>query len=235
MKKSKIITDSKATEWQCEFCNKTLLTEIKLAKHTCPQKSRWLDRDTPTSRLAFACWKDFYTHTQPSKKCEIDDFVRSQYYGAFWRFADYCRSIKAVNVSEFQKWLLKNRHSVDRWTSDSLYTQFLLYYLPCETPLDSVYRSVETIIKLSGDTEYSPSQYLRYAGKNKICLAITQGQITAWLLYNCDAGVDFIQSLDRVQVGMIWDYIEPEPWTARFLRHDKEREVVKEVLKQGGF
>lgn len=235
MKKSKNTTDSKDAKWRCEFCDKTLSDEIRLARHTCVTKSRWLDRDSAVSRLAFSCWSAFYSQTQPSKKLDIADFVRSQYYGAFWRFADYCKSTRVVNVAEYQRWLLKNRHAVDRWCSDSLYTQFLLIYLPTESAFDSLYRSVETVIKLSSETTYAPAEYLRYAGRNRVCQAVAQGQVTAWMLYNCDSGIDFVRSLNETQISMVWDYIEPESWNARFARYQTEQAAIRDILRVGGF
>lgn len=235
MKNLKTISEKSDNKWQCEFCKRVLASEANLVRHTCVGKSRWQDRSTPTSRLAYQCWNNFYQETQPGKACTLEDFLGSQYYGAFWRFADFCKTLKVINIPQYQQWLLKNRHSIDRWATDTLYTKFLLYYLPAENALDSIYRSVETILALCADTEYKPRDYLRYAGRNRICSSITLGHITAWFLYNCDSGQDFIKALDQTQLDMIWEYIEPEPWQARFRLHADDQKTVREVLRQGEF
>lgn len=235
MKNLKPISEKSDNKFQCEFCLRVLATEANLVRHTCPGKTRWQDRDSATSRLAYECWQTFYQETQPGRIRSLDTFIRSQYYGAFWRFADFCRTIRVINIPEYQRWLLKNRHSIDKWATDTLYTKFLVSYLPAENALDSVYRSVETLLSLSSESGYKPADYLRYAGRNRVCNSITLGHVTAWFLYNCLSGQDFMKSLDQTQINMIWDYIEPEPWQARFRLHKTDQDSVCEILRQGGF
>lgn len=223
------------TKWTCEFCNKKLISERNLVKHMCVPKQRFQEQDTATARLAHQLWTNFYHTIQPGKACTVNEFIRSSYYPGFWRFADYCRTSGVFAVAEYQRWLLKNRHSVDRWCRDELYTRFLLTYIPGENALDSVHRSVQTLMTLAEETEYAPKDYLRYSSGYKICQNIVSGKITAWFLYNCSSGTDFLSKRDESQLSMIWDYIEPEPWQARFRIHKHDQQAIVEILKSGGF
>ena len=224
------------TNHVCGFCDKKFQREQSLFKHMCETKRRVYDKDKPGNRIAFQCWSLFYSkNTNSRKQKTFLDFAKSSYYLAFTKFGNYCVDIHVINVPRFMDWLLDNKIPIDRWTSDQIYTQYLIYYLKEEDPLDAIARSIETTIKLSEPENILAQDVLRYGNKNRLCYVITTGKISPWMLYHSASGIEFLESLNEPQQMMIFDYINPEQWTLKFRRNKDMVEQVKEYLRLGGY
>ena len=64
---------------------------------------------------------------------------------------------------------------------------------------------------------------------------ITAGNISPWMLYQSESGIQLIEDLDESQQKMIIDYINPEQWAIRFKRNSNVVGQVKELLSQAGY
>jgi hypothetical protein len=107
--------------------------------------------------------------------------------------------------------------------------------LRTEDPLDAIHRSVETTIELATKETIQGKDYLRYGNVNRICLEITRGRISPWMLYQSNSGVKFLDSLNESHVKMVIDYINPELWKIKFNREPENVKQVKELLNAGGY
>lgn len=239
----KISLNTKKTEainttikFGCEFCNREFMRESTMAKHLCENKQRYLNKDLQGNRIGFQAWLQFYKKNTSSKKNKTyDEFIRSAYYTAFVKFGTHCADINAINISRYVDWLLKNQIRIDTWTTDSVYTKYLIEYLRVEDPLDAIARSVQTTIDLAEIEGILPRDYLRYGNTNKICHNITNGKLSPWLLYQSDSGVKFLDNLNESQVKLVIDYINPELWKIKFNRESENVKQVKELLNAGGY
>lgn len=239
----KISLNTKKTEainttikFGCEFCNREFMRESTMAKHLCENKQRYLNKDLQGNRIGFQAWLQFYKKNTSSKKNKTyDEFIRSAYYTAFVKFGTHCADINAINISRYVDWLLKNQIRIDTWTTDSVYTKYLIEYLRVEDPLDAIARSVQTTIDLAEIEGILPRDYLRYGNTNKICHNITNGKLSPWMLYQSDSGVKFLDNLNESQVKLVIDYINPELWKIKFNRESENVKQVKELLNAGGY
>jgi hypothetical protein len=226
----------KPTKFGCEFCNREFMRESTMAKHLCENKQRFLNKDLQGNRIGFQAWLQFYKKNTSSKKNKTyDEFIRSAYYTAFVKFGTHCADINAINISRYVDWLLKNQIRIDTWTTDSVYTKYLIEYLRVEDPLDAIARSVQTTIDLAEIEGILPRDYLRYGNTNKICHNITNGKLSPWMLYQSDSGVKFLDNLNESQVKLVIDYINPELWKIKFNRESENVKQVKELLNAGGY
>ena len=224
------------TKFGCEFCNREFMRESTMAKHLCENKQRYLNKDLQGNRIGFQAWLQFYKKSTASKKNKTyDEFIRSAYYTAFVKFGTHCADINAINISRYVDWLLKNQIRIDTWTTDSVYTKYLIEYLRIEDPLDAIARSVQTTIDLAEIEGILPRDYLRYGNANKICHNITNGKLSPWMLYQTDSGVKFLDNLNESQVKLVIDYINPELWKIKFNREPDNVKQVKELLNAGGY
>lgn len=220
----------------CDFCDKEFQREQSMFKHMCETKRRVHDKDNAGNRIAFQSWLLFYKkNTNARKPKSYLDFAKSAYYTAFVKFGNYCVDINAINVHRYLDWLLDNKISVDKWTSDQIYNRYLIYYLREEDALDAIARSIETTIKLAEPENIKACDYLRYGSKNRICHMVTVGKISPWMLYQSQSGLNVIESLDTGQQQLIFDYINPEQWALKFLRNKEQVKQVKELLKEAGY
>lgn len=229
-------TEETKTKFQCEFCKKSFMRERTLMSHMCETKHRWLDKDKVGNRLGFQSFVQFYKkHSSAKNTKTYDEFIRSPYYSAFVKFGSYCADTNVVNVSRFVDWLLAEQISIDNWTSDKVYTKFLIEYLRKEDAFDAIHRSVETTIKLAENENIQPHDLLRYGNTNKICYQVTLGKISPWMLYQSNSGVQFLDTLNPDHAKLIIDYIDPEQWALKFKREPDLVRQIKEVLTLGGY
>jgi len=212
------------------------MRERTLMSHMCETKHRWLDKDKVGNRLGFQSFVQFYKkHSSAKNTKTYDEFIRSPYYSAFVKFGSYCADTNVVNVSRFVDWLLAEQISIDNWTSDKVYTKFLIEYLRKEDAFDAIHRSVETTIKLAENENIQPHDLLRYGNTNKICYQVTLGKISPWMLYQSNSGVQFLDTLNPDHAKLIIDYIDPEQWALKFKREPDLVRQIKEVLTLGGY
>lgn len=222
--------------YQCKFCQKSFQKESSLSVHLCEPKRRFQQRSEPAVSLAFQGYRRFYEYTQGSAKTKtLDDFDSSPYYRAFVRWGRYCVGVRAINPARFLDWLLKNNRKIDRWCSDTVYTEYLVDYVRAEAVSDALTRAIEWGMSWSEQTGNPPHDCVRYGNRNAVCHAVTTGHISAWVIYNSESGQKFLSDLDPTQIKMIWSYIDADFWQKRFADYAADQEYAKDILARAGW
>jgi len=226
-------TDMKYT---CQYCKKDFVKETSLAIHSCEPRKRRQEKEEAGVRLGFHAYIKFYEMTQGSAKLKTyDDFCDSPYYKAFVKFGRYCVSIKAINPARFTEYVLKQNKKIDYWTKDSVYEEYLLFYLKVERMEDALTRAIEHAITWGEEKETQSQDYLRYGNHNAIVYAVTSGRISPWVLYNCESGQKFLEEISSEHRAMIWPYIDPDVWQKKLKEDPANRIEAQELLKQAGW
>ena len=222
--------------YTCQYCKKDFVREASLAVHSCEPRRRRQERDEAGVRLGFNAYLKFYELTQGSARLKTyDDFCESPYYRAFVKFGRYCVAVRAVNPARFTEWLLKNNKKIDRWCTDTMYTEYLVDYLRVENVNDALARAMEFGIDWSEQTGNPAEDCLRYGNTNAMIYAVTAGRISPWIIYNCESGQKFLSELDATQIAMIWPYIDSDVWMKKFADYVADQEYVKEMLQKAGW
>jgi hypothetical protein len=210
--------------------------ETSLAVHMCEPKRRFQEQNEAGVRMGFNAYLKFYEITQGSARLKtFEDFATSPYYKAFVKFGRYCVDTRAVNPPRFVEWLLKNNKKIDHWARDTVYTEYLVGYLPVENVNDALARAMEFGIAWSEESGHPAEDCLRYGNANRAVHAVTAGRISPWIVYNCDSGQKFLSELDATQIAMIWPYIDSEVWMKKFADYMADQEYVKDMLNKAGW
>jgi hypothetical protein len=224
--------------YTCKYCNKTYSKESTLAAHLCEPKRRWQEEKETGVQFGLRAYKRFYEITQGSaRNKDYTDFCKSPYYNAFVKFGRYCTDIRAINFMNFCEWLLQNNKKIDHWTKDKLYQEWMLPYVKREQAQDALERGVKEMLDYCEEhpeLKNGIKDYFRYANSNRICHHISTGRVSAWLVFNCESGVDFLDTLNEEQLQIIYPYIDPEYWQRRFTDFVADTEWVKQALKDIG-
>jgi hypothetical protein len=204
--------------------------------HVCEPKRRHQERDEVGVQLGLQAYLRFYEITQGSSRLKtFDDFVKSPYYRAFVKFGRYCVTIRAVNTARFTDWLIRQNRKIDHWCRDSVYGEYLSQYLRDEQPTDALARALEHALTWAEETGSPDRDYLRYGNTNAVCYSVTTGRVSAWVLYNCDSGTDFLGSLNTEQLAMIWPYIDADFWQKKFHDYPADAEYIRDMLARAGW
>lgn len=223
-------------EYRCQYCDKTFQRETSLAVHVCEQKRRYQDRDEAGVRIGLQAYLRFYEMTQGSARLKtFDDFARSPYYRAFVKFGRHCVGINAINVARFVDWVVEKNKKIDHWCRDSIYSEYLGEYLRRESVNDALARAVEYSITWSEKTGHPGHDMLRYGNENAITYAVSTGRISAWILYNCQSGMAYLENLNPEQTKIVWPWIDPEFWQRKFHDYPADQEYAREILAQAGW
>lgn len=221
--------------WSCDHCGRGFARESTIKTHLCEQKRRWDDRNKPGNRIAFISWQLFYKQYQPHREEKTySDFVVSNYWNGFVKYGNYCVDVDVLFPNVYVTWLLKSKIPLDNWTSDRVYTQYLVEYLLIENPIDAVHRSIKTMADIADQENIRITDVLRLYNSNKLCYLITKGKISPWLLYNIDSGRQFLSSLNQDQQYMIMDYINPDAWSIKIHKSSAEIAEIKDLLGKCG-
>jgi len=224
--------------YTCKYCDKSYRKESTLAAHLCEPKRRVQQESETGVQFGLRAYKRFYEITQGSaRNKDYADFSKSPYYNAFVKFGRYCVDIRAINFMNFCEWLLQNNKKIDHWCKDKLYQEWMLPYVKREQAQDALERGVKEMLGYCEDhaeLKNGVADYFRYANQNRICHHISTGRVSAWLVFNCDSGVDFLDTLNEEQLQIIYPYIDPEYWQRRFIDFVADTEWVKQALKDIG-
>ena len=222
----------------CKYCNKTYSKESTLSVHQCEPKRRHQQQNETGVQLGFKAYLRFYEITQGSAKLKTyDDFVASPYYSAFVKFGRHLVAIRAVNVSSFTDWLLKNNKKLDYWCKDEFYLEWLQAYIRKESVQDSIERALKEMQDYADTHSELKNRffdYFRYGNSNRICYHISAGRISPWIIYNCDSGVEFLGQLNEEQIEIIMPWIDPDIWNQKFKDYAADAEWSKDILAKAG-
>ena len=224
--------------YQCRYCSKTFRKESTLAVHLCEPKRRWQQEKETGVQFGFRAYLQFYETTQGSSRLKTyEDFVNSSYYNAFVRYGRYCVAVRAINSNSFTTWLLKNNKKLDQWCRDSYYEEWLHEYLRKEASQDALERGLREMAEYvdSGTSDLAHfSDYFRFGNTNRICHHISTGRISAWIIFNCDSGVEWLGSLGAEHLAMVMPWIDPDHWHRRFSDNAADVEWSRHILTQAG-
>jgi len=223
-------------KYTCQFCKKDFVKETSLTVHSCEPRRRRQERSERGVELGFQAYIKFYEMTQGSAKLKTyDDFCSSPYYKAFVKFGRYCVSIRAINPARFMEWVLKQNKKIDHWCSDTVYTEYLAFYLRVENVDDALARAMEFGIDWSEKTGNPPHDCLRYGGTNAMVYAVTAGRISPWIIFNSESGQHFLSELNQEQIALVYPYIDVDHWQKRFQDYPADQEYAKDILKKAGW
>lgn len=231
------MTNESNQNFECGYCKKSFRKESTLFAHgsVCEKKRRADQEKEVGVQLGYMAYLKFYEMTQPQAKKNYKDFADSNYYIAFVKFGRHMKMINALKPDKFIEYLIKENVKLDWWCRDNVYEKYLHHTLRKENPNDTLQRGFEEMIKWS-DTDGSAEwvHYFKYAPENKICHSIIKGRLSPWIVYNSTTGLEFLDRLNEDQLGLIYDYIDPEYWQTKFQNYMADTEYMKETLKEAG-
>lgn len=224
---------------KCKYCNKDFRKETTLIAHSCEPKRRALQEKETGVQFGYRAYLRFYEMSQGSAKNKTyAEFSTSPYYTAFVRFGRHIVNIRAVNPKEFIDWVLKQNKKLDYWTHETLYVEYLQQYMRREATQDALERA---LLEMQKYVDNNPEQlangfkdYFRVVNSNRICHHIANGRISPWIVFNCESGVDFLESLTEEQISIIITWIDPEFWQRKFKDYVADTEWIKIILKDAG-
>lgn len=224
------------TDYRCCDCDRLFRRESSLATHMCEPRRRRECRGERGVMIGYQAFLEFYKNLHGSSKLKTaEDFEKSPYYRAFVKFGRYCVDTRVVDPSSYMKWLLANNQKIDRWATDTEYTQYLVSWLCTEPVPQAVRRAMEWAQDWAEKNSAPARDCLRYGNVNTVCHAIASGRVSGWVLYNCASGQEFLAALQHQEIQMIWPYIDSDRWSRRFQEFPADQILAQSLLTDQGW
>jgi len=220
--------------FSCEFCRRDFAREKTWYSHSCEKKRRWMNRDSPSGRLAFHAWCRFHELSGPrsSKKQTQELFIQSSFYGAFAKFSRHVVDIEAINPTGFVDYVIKNNIPVDKWTQEVLYVTYVRDLTATESSDKALSRTIEWINEWSQKNNQVWYDFFRVVNTNICTMAICNGRISPWVLYNANSAMTYLEACTPEQLAMIQAWAPSHIWKLKFTNNKKDTAFVREMLDQ---
>ena len=231
------MTSESELNFKCKYCERDFRKESTLTAHLCEPKRRWQQETETGVQFGLRAYLQFYETTQGSAQLKsYADFVASPYYNAFVRFGRHLVAIRCINSNSYTTWLLKNNKKLDHWCKDKFYEEWLHEYIRREAVQDALERGLKQMEEYAnGDSGLaSYSHYFKYGNHNRICHHITTGRVSPWLVYNCNSGIEFLESISTEHLAIVLPWIDPDYWNRKFKDYVADVEWCKHILGAAG-
>jgi hypothetical protein len=221
--------------YTCNYCSKSYSKESTLLTHICEPKRRAQQEKEIGVQLGLQSYLKFYEISQGlTRNRTYQDFAESSFYTAFVKFGRHLVAIRAVNPKEFIEYVIKQNKKLDQWCHETVYSEYLTQYMRTEAVQDAMERALKEMEKYAEDHPELKNgfcEYFRFGHPNRICYHIVNGRISPWVVFNCETGIAFLESLNEEQLNMIIQVIDPDFWKRKFKDHKADTEWVKSILK----
>ena len=215
----------------CEYCTKPLRSAATEILHKCEPKRRFLQKDEPAVRIAFALFQKWYKLNYGAAKARTQsDFVGSRYYSLFVRLGYYSIDTRVLNPEAYVVWLAKNNIKDRDWTKDKIYDRYLADYAKIETPDRALERYINHVSKWATETDNDWVTYWDAASTNRIINDVKMGKVSPWVLLVYPPAVSFLQSLPGEIVGEIAAQIDIDYWDRKLLLFKTDVKWIQDTL-----
>lgn len=220
------------TDYQCEYCEKTFKKEQTVLSHKCEKRDRHSAKNEAWSRIAFHAFNGLY-----KKQKSFGEFASSAYYKAFTKFGQYCIDVKVISPEEYATWLISNKKRLDQWTSDSVYSEYLIDFLPREEVGQALTRAIKHSVIWSEKMNAPANDWLKYGNLNSISYSIITGRLSGWALYNSKSGQELLGKMSDTPALLreCWPYIDCNKWQDVFKKRTIDTSYAKDILNKAGW
>jgi hypothetical protein len=197
----------------------------------CRNKKRYLQRDEQHVKLGLKFFNDWYKRAMGAKKPKTyEEFMRSQYYGAFVRFGLYVLEARVLSPEKYLEWLIVTRANIDKWGTDSVYNAYLAEQSKKETAERAVERYVLHAEKWSEKTGNHWTEYWQKANINVIINDIKMGKISPWVILSYTPARDTLNELPGEMLNDVADTLDLAYWNRKIAVNKPTVKWIEEIL-----
>jgi len=221
-------------DYKCKFCNLSFARERTLSSHMCEKKRRWMSKDETESRIAFNVWIDFLKYVSPNTKKtkSFEDFICSQDYLAFVKFANYLIALKPYEGDKFIGWLFKMGIRLSDWQRPGTYQ----LYIQEASKKESASRALErTILVMREWGESTGNDWRKFFEKISPVTGmnmITIGKISPWIIYSTDVAQTLLDRMEPGQVSIVAKHVDTEWWKKKLKKETIEVNWINTTMQQ---
>jgi hypothetical protein len=203
-------------------------------KHACETRRRWLQKDHRNSVLAFMAFDTYYTRCLPNQKRDIWAFIKSRYYNAFLKWADYVIENQISASRQYLDYLIENQIPIDNWTKDYNLEKFNKTFILKESPESGIIRSIEYLEKWAEYNQMPMTEFFVSEHPNNIIHQFKMGRMSPWFLFCSSIGMKWVVSLNPMHYKALEDFLNVDLWNRKIALRSAEIKELKKILEDSG-
>jgi len=219
----------------CKFCKKSFKMLNTLSVHQCVKKRRHHDADLPSSRIGLYVFQRFYQLTTANKQPKtLDDFICSNYYLEFVKFAHYLVALSPIDMNAFIDHVIRDGVKLKDWTSEAVYTRFVSDIVKREPADRAVERTIITMAEWADRNNMQISDFFLNVSASEAVFLIIRGKLSPWVLYLSGTADVLMGKFTDEHASAIDMFISPEFWQKKFSVNSGDVDFISDVLLASG-
>jgi len=220
-------------KFACGFCKKAFSSERTLSAHICEKKRRNLDKDNVASRMGLELFRRFYELNTATKNAKTsEEFINSQYYRSFIKFARKLMDLRPVDQARFVDYVFRNGIKDRDWCRDAVYEAYIVDLLAKEPAERGLERSIQTMQEWGEKYDVPFNEFFARVAPSEATHLVQMGKISPWVLYLAETSDLLWDRLSDEQSEIIATIINPKVWRTRFELKKDDCSFTRNILKE---
>lgn len=220
-------------KYQCPYCNAKFIREKTMHIHVCEQKRRHFAKSEKHVRIGFDVFNRFFQLHYNTQKT-YEEFARSRYYHNFVQFGSFLNNVHPLYPDKFIDYLLRTDVPIAKWTSDTVYDEYIWKLVKTESVETALERSINSMIAWGEEKELPWHTYFVNVSKSRATYNIKDGYISPWLVLNSNNGKKMIKQFDHKQLETVEKVLDIRYWLQVFKNKSDDTQLVKDIIEQAG-
>lgn len=224
----------KEANFKCNHCGHSFVYEDRLLRHRCKQMVRKEEFQTPLGQAAwqhFQVWmKASHKFVQPAKS-----FLHSKFYGAFMRFAKFCKDARIPDPELYILFMIKLDIPPTMFTNNQIYAAFIEEMDRNVPPIKNAKITIETLFNTAEDMGCGVDEVFDKIDPNDFLQLLIQRKISPWFLAKSPKFSKMYHSrMSKEQRMVLETIIIPKIWTKKLQDNPEDVKKIEQFVKALG-
>lgn len=179
--------------------------------------------------LAYSAWLKYKGKKIPPQQA----FISSQFYQSFIKFAEFCRSVKNLNMENYVRHMVKYDIAPVIWTHAAIYGEWIRANDE-QPPLKSVQATTLYLLEYCDGQKIDIANLFDNVGSTTITDWVLTGRVSPWLLFGSTKFKRWFGELDDNDKSFLSDALNPAEWGERLKGNPNTLVQIKSIVAELG-
>lgn len=199
----------------------------------CVKKRRHNDKDNVASRMGLELYRRYYELNTATKNAKtMEEFINSQFYKAFIKFARRLMDLRPVDQARFVDYVFRNGIKDRDWCKDAVYESYIVDLLGKEPAARGLERSIKTMEAWGIEHNVPFNKFFEHVSPSEATHLVKMGKISPWVLYLAETSDLLWDRLSDEQANIISSVIDPKLWRLKFEIKKDDCSFTRDILRE---
>ena len=135
-----------------------------------------------------------------------------------------------LNSEKYVEYVIRNAVKLEKWSSDTIYEEYLKDHLLKETVERAAERMMLHIMNWASDNEKLANNFFNELTSAQALILIRNGTMSPWIVYGTQQGEKIIDSMSDEQLDIAVKFIDPKKWKPKIQMKQGEVKWLKDIF-----